>query len=610
MSDNVIPCGKFDNKISFELPKSVAASAMRRITSDNSNKARKIDYLPISTNGSEVLHGGGISNIDEFLNEMPGAEGRRLIVLTLKEFLLILEKISLCDVSVRVLEIDYPVFTEIKYNSSLRVNLDILNKLLRKVESLDMKGGSFSRDQSLKNLHTVARKLRFKNGFDRHFFFAYREGYQEVFKLKEERADRVVIAFDFNSMFADCMKGDFCEPRYIRHRVFVGGDAAPENLEEGIYRVLLRGAKASFFLEKHPFLYKRLGKSYRFILNPGESVEAILFKNEIEYYGGFFQKVEVKEGFCSGKTVSHPLLDKANSLYGKRKYYRVRDDTVMENYCKMSLQLMHSATNQKVFKKKFFDSLCAVLDFLSSKFQLSFTDSTSSLEIQQFFSHNKYFSLNKCGRGFELTYLDIDANSLLFSLSAKIVANARIKVMKTIERFLSHDSVELCYSNVDSIHISIKKIEVEKFFERHKDLISDDIGCLKIQAIADQGYWFDVGRYWLKKNEKVILFKNKNFNYKGAKNEFVSKRKILVLSKSDAFSQVGYKFSNLENSFSYSKRVKVGPNTETVEFERYSFAEVESIMAADITEANEMMKSKKLKVDLFQQISKAANVDN
>lgn len=610
MSENVIVCGKLDNRISFESPRSGGLSGVRRVASDNPNKARKIAYLPISTNGSEVLHCGGISNIDEFLNEMPGAKGKRLIVLTLKEFLLILEKISFRDVNVRVLEIDYPVFAGVKYNSSLRINFDVLNKLLRKVESIDIKGGSFSRDQSLKNLHTVARKIRFKNGFDRYFFFAYREGYQEVFKLKEERADRVVVAFDFNSMFADCMKGEFCEPKYIHHRIFVGGDAAPEKLQEGIYRVLLRGAKDSFFLEKHPFLYKRLGKSYHFVLNPGDSVEAILFKNEIEYYGGFFQEVEVKEGFCSGKTVSHPLLDKANNLYGKRRYYRSRGDAIMENYCKMSLQLMHSATNQKVFKKKFFDSLFGVLNFLSSEFQLSFTNLTSSLEIQQFFSRNKYFSLDKCGIGFELTYLDIDADSLLFSFSAKIVANARIKVMKVIERFLNHDSVEICYSNVDSIHISIKRIEVENFFERHKDLILDDIGCLKVQAIADQGYWFDVGRYWLKKGEEVILFKNKNFNYKGAKNEFISKRKLLVLSKSDAFSQVGYKFSNLDNSFSYSKRVKVGTNTETVEFERYSFAEVESTVAADITEANEMMKSKKLKVDLFQHISKAANVAN
>jgi hypothetical protein len=610
MGDAFIVCGKLDNFISFGLKEPRRLSVTRRIASDNPNKVKKVAYLPISTNGNQVLHQGGISDAEDFLDEMSGFEGRRLIVLTRKEYLLILEKISLRDIRVSVFEIDYRIFTDVRFNPSLRVNFDILNRLLRKIDSLGIISGSFAKDQSLRNLHSVARKLRFKNSLDRNFFFAYKDGYQEVFILKEERSDRAIIALDFNSMFADCMKGEYCEPRSIRYRSFADDDAVPDKLEEGIYRVVLHGAKDGFFLEKHPFLYKRLGKSYRFRLNPGDSVEIVLFKNEIEYYGAFFREVEVKEGFSSSKTVAHPLLAKANGLYEKRRYYRLRGDAVMENYCKMSLQMMHSSTNRRIFKRKRFDSLRGALDFLSSEFQLNFDEGSGLSDYHRFFHNNKYFSLKNSGGSLVLTYLDIEADSLLFSLSAKIVANARIKVIKTIERLLGHRSVEICYSNVDSIHISLEMDEVENFIERHRDLISDDIGCLKIQAIADQGYWFDVGRYWLKKDGKVVLFKNMKFNYKGASSEFVRKRKIFVLSKSAAFSHVGYRFANLVNSFSYSKRVKADLTGASVGFERYLFPEVESAEAADITEAEELMKSKKLKADLFQRISQGGQAKN
>lgn len=603
ISKDVIVCGKFDNHISFNTPETENLSKARRIAADNPNKIKKTNYTPISTNGSKVLHQGAIFEIEDFLDALPDNDGGQLIVLTLKEYLLILDKISLRNVSVSIFEINYPLFTNIKYNTSLRANIALLNKLLKKVEHLKMKGSTFSRDQTLHHLHSIARKLRFKNGFDHFFFFAYKEGYQEVFKLKEERADKVIIAFDFNSMFADCMKGDFCEPRSICHRTFTDHSIDPAQLDEGIYRVVLKGAKESFFLDHHPFLYKRLGKSYHFRLNHGDSVEAVLYKNEINYYKSFFQEVDVKEGFCSNRTLTHPLLDNALSLYTRRRYFKSRGDEVMQNYCKMSMQLMHSSTNQKVFKTKYFNSLHAVLSFLSSEFQLNFNEEINTAEIRNFFKKSKYFNLDKDKRGIRLVYLDIKADSLLFSVSAKIIANARIKLLETIERFLGHNSVEICYSNIDSIHISIDKSEVDRFLTLHKDLISDDLGKLKIQAIADQGYWFDVGRYWLKKNGKVVLFKNKNFNYKGAKNEFISKRKVYSLTKSEAFSHLDFFFANLENSFSYSKRVKPSSTEQSLAFERYTFAEVKSIETANFTEANELMKSKKLKVSLFRHIS-------
>ena len=609
IKEEVIVCGKFNNHISFDGLNTNYLSKPRRIAVDNPNKIKKTNYTPISTNGSEVLHQGVIWKVEDFLNTI-SENGRRLIVLTLKEYLLILSKTSLLNISVSVFEINYPIFKNIKYSSTLNVNINTLSKLLNKLEYLNIKSTTFARDQTLNHLHSVGRKVRFKNSFDHFFFFAYKDGYQEVFKLKEERPNRVIIAFDFNSMFADCMKGDFCEPRSIHHKTFADYSIDPAQLSEGIYRVVLKGAKDGFFLKHHPFLYKRLGKSSYFMLNQGDSVEIVLYKNEINYFKKFFQEIHIKEGFCSKTTIPHPLLNKALSLYSRRQYFKQRGDDVMENYCKISMQLMHSSTNQKVFKKKHFESLDATLSFLSSEFLLNLPEETSLEDINDFLRKSKYFRLKKYERGVMLDYLNIKADSLLFSFSSKIIANARVKLLETIEKFIEHNTVEICYANIDSIHISIDSSEVDSFLNVHKELISDDLGCLKIQAIADQGYWFDIGRYWLKKNGKVVLFKNKSFNYKGAKNEFISKRKVYSLTRSKAFCHFDYFFVNLDNTFSYSKRVKQTSSEQSIVFERYSFTEVKSSETANHTEANELMKSKKLKVDLFRYISQPILLPN
>ena len=598
---NTIVCGRLDNRISFS--QATATQSVRRIASDHPNTARKIVNFPIATDGKRILHADGNSDAASFLEMFSTNGEKHLIVLTIKEYFLLIEQTALRDVHLSILEVNYPIMANVKQGRSLRSNLDLLHKLLKKIDALDIKGGSFSQDQTVRHLHSVARKLRFKNTLDQQFFFAYKEGYQEVFKLKEERPDRLIIAFDFNSMYADCMSGQFCEPKSIRYECFANRNTDASKLDEGMYRVILRGANAGFFLDKHPFIYKRLGMPHRFKLAPNDSIETVLFKDELLYYGKFFRDVEIIEGFCSARTVPHPLFKKSSEMYARRRKCKSRGDSVMENFYKLSLQLMHSSTNQRVFRKKRFDSIDEALTFLSSEFHLDFNAVRTS-DISRFLSKNKYIKIKNSACGVELRYLDIHADSLVLSLSARIVASARLKLMRTIERFLSDGSAEICYANVDSLHVSIAKTEVDSFLERHKDLISDQFGCLKIQAIADLGYWFDVGRYWLKKDKEVVLFKNIGFNTKWARSEFVTKRKMHVVRKAEAFSQVEIHFVNLTNSFSYVKRIKRSVDDLSLDYERYGFSEVNTPETADLTETMEIMNSKKLKVDLFRAISR------
>ncbi len=602
MKTNNIVCGKLDSRISFGELNSHDLIKAVRISAPNPNKIKEIQYAPFATDGREVYYREQIFTVDHFLEMVATQPNFCPIVLTTKEYFKILEKATLNNIKITIFEIEFPIIDGIKYSSSPRTNFNVLLKLLKKISHLKLVGGSLSRDQTSRHLYSIARKLRFKNGFDQFFFFAYREGYQEVFRLKEERRERKIIALDFNSMFADCMKGSFCEPRAIYY-VKTSRQIDPFQLEQGIYHVILKGAKDSFFLNHHPFLFKRLRKSNHFKLEVGDSVEIVLYKDEIICYQNFFEEIEVLEGFCSKETVSHPLYDSAVQLYRRRKIHQLRGNTLMANFCRTSIQFMHSSTNQRSMRRKNFTSLHSGLSFLSKEFQLNIDSKLEFSHLKELFKKNSYFKIEDMDGSIAVDYLDIRASNLLYSLSSKIISNSRIKMVEVIARLLKHKSVEICYANIDSIHISIDSSEIENFLKENSDLINAELGCLKVQAIADQGYWFDVGRYWLKKNNEVVLFKNRNFNHKGAKEPYIRKRKVVSIAQCDAFTHSEQYTFDLENSFSYSKRVKSGVTDKTLEFERFSFFEMENIETANITESTEILKSKRVKVDLFNQIS-------
>jgi len=398
------------------------------------------------------------------------------------------------------------------------------------------------------------------------------------------------------------MKGDFCNPASMEYKSFLGQSVSLGNLSNGFYRVRLRNAKQSFILKNHPFRYKRLGRSYLFELNCGDTVETLLHKEELDYYKAFFEDIDVIEGLFSKDAIEHPLLRAGIGLYSQRIYHRRRGDKIKENLCKASIQHMHSATNQNRFSKKIFDSMDKVRHFLSTEFAMNL-DTVSPEKIADFLIRHKYFGLTLTPQGYQLSYLNAGASDTIFSLSAQVVAIARLKMIKTIERLTSYKSVELCYANIDSIHVSIQRDEVDGFLQQNQDLISDQLGALKVEAIADRGYWFDVGRYWLMKNEEVILFKNKGFNHKATTEPFVCRRKVSKFVETTTFSHLQTHIMKMENSFTYHKRL-VHLTCKESRLTRFKYEEIKDLNTVNLTEAREQISSMKYKINLFQLISK------
>ena len=601
----MITCGRFDPIIAFDPAFIVRATAVRRIAALNPNRLESFQFTPIATDGRFVLHEDGLEELDAFLASHAASGKPPLILLTNREYLAALEAASLRSCRLYTFESRFPLFPQLRHAPSLQSNLTTLRKLLRKVKQLGIVASSFSRDQSTRHLHRVARALKFKSGLDRFFFFSLREGHQEVYKHVEERPDRAVVALDFNSMFADCLRGSFCEPRAIRHRIINRPLAALDALEEGIYRVVLRSARPGFIEDHHPFLFRRLGRSFHFRLDVGGSVETLLHKSELLHFARFFDAVDLIEGFCSRRAIAHPLAKAAERLYSRRLHARSRGDDALEQFCKSSLQLMHSATNQRHDKRTGFVSPRELRDFLASNYSLSLDAQVPPADLQRFLGRSAYFGVRDRANRLELRHLDIDAAGTVYCLSSGVLANARVKLLAAIERFVAYDSVQVCYANIDSVHLSIAKDRLDAFFQHFRDLIGDSLGQMKVEAIADRGYWFDVGRYWLLKDGRVAQFRNKGINHGRSQDAFVARRRAFAHHEAEAFSHLRPFVMRLEDSFSYTKKLG-SPGNETTDFVRCSIDEIETGAAMNVTEAAEILRSRGRKVELFAKISEEA----
>lgn len=593
-----IVCGKFDNIINFDKFVCLKQSKIR-IGSINPNKLTREKYIPISTKQGIIFHNGMEYNSREFLSSYNSESLDSLIVLTYKERELILEELIDFNVKLKVFEKIYPIFDDIKFSSSPYINYIRLCELIKVISDFEFYGLSLSKYISTKYLYKIERKLKFKSSFDNIFAFAYKGGYQEVFKLKEERVDRCIIAMDFNSMYPDSMQGMFLEPKSIRYKKFENYDIDITSLNFGLYHIILSEPLNTFFKNFHPFKYVRLFQSFYFNLENEHEIEILLFKNEIEYYSKFFKKVKIIEGFYSNNLILHPLGAEARNLYNERLKHKKCGNKILEKLSKFKLITLHSASNRKKFEKKIFSTKKHLKNYLSKNYMLNIPEDTKEL---LYINNQEKFKFYKNKNNYLVNSIKLNSCETIYSLSSQVVSNSRLKMIKTIESFLSFDSVEICYCNVDSIHISIQKDKVDKFFDTYKYLFSEKMGNLKVESISDKGYWFDTGRYWLFKNNQVEKYKNIIFNKKGEKKEFIKNIKLQYVVKNDFYDYVKTSYKNIFSSFSYHKKVNFDLS-DTYSFSRYNFKEIESLDVAIKSMETESLNSKHRKVELLNQIA-------
>lgn len=594
-------CGKFHNTIC----KTSVVNSPRgslRIGSSNPNKLQIQLYRPISTDGRVVFDGDTPHAIRSFLKNIKFLKHQRLIVLTNNERDLMLPHLLDFGITVDVFENKYPIFPDVKFRSSLKHNLAYLKKGITRITTMGITGGSLARYVSTTFQYKVERKIRKKLDIDKYFGFAYTGGYQEVFKFCEARPGRKIIAMDFNSMFLSCMQGDFPDPKNLRVTSINKFVTSLSKIEAGVYRVILEKPVTSFIQDFHWFKYVEEGKKRTFSINHEMSVETLILHSELKYLCKHFDSIFVVDAVTSEGSIGHPLFKVGKNIYRNRLSAKHNGDNVLEKYCKMTLSMLHSVTNPRRSQKVSFKTLKSLVNYLKKRFGIIFSDE-SEMYLVRSLNNMVGFSLRKKDYGLILEHPVFDNPNQIFSLSSTVLANSRVKILQTIEELTNFPSVEICYVNIDSIHISVDEKLVDDFIKHHKSMFSSEFGQLKMECIADAGYWFGVGRYWLFKDSNVVQFKNKIFNSSWVKTPFSFQRKIYRIIKNTTFKYIRPINLHIDKSLDYSKPISKFDSDLNINYRRYRFDEISNQTVAAESERKEAIASKALKVTVLNMIA-------
>lgn len=595
-----ISIGRFDTLDEFEF---IGTTDKTRIRSNNPNLVGFREFTPIASDGFKVIYNGGTYLTNEFSFIVKKKNLTNLMVLTNKEKMLLMENGNDFAYHLHVLEHNFPIFNNIKFSGHLESNIKSLSCCLRRIKQLGISGCSLGHHVVTEGLYRTERKIRWKNSLDANFFFANFGGYQEVFKLKEEREERIIIALDYNSMYASCMSGAFLEPKNLSYQRF-DCEFMQESTPAGFYRVKLINPINEFIKKYHPFKFTKLNRSYSFNLKDQDEITLLLFTDEIEYYQKHFEKVYIIDGITSSKTIEHPLKNLATKLYNKRIKAKAENNQTLDSYIKLKLALLHSSTNKRKEKISTFANFSDLSDFLKKEFHLARPSDVSRDEFIHIIGDSKSFSIEFYNDTVRLTYPSRNNAEQIFSLTARVLANARLKMTKTLEFLMAFNELELCYVNIDSIHISIPKHTKESFLNYAKDIISDELGKLKIQCCSDKGYWLDVGRYWLVEDDrKVSKYANIGFNFFGNSHPFVSQRKKLVRYHNHDFDFCKSHYINIESSFSFKKKLLMENNCSQ-NYERYDFHEISTLSQMMKSEQKEVSNSLQKKASTFHHLKR------
>ena len=600
-SGNHVVCGPNDPVIFLDQACDERHQAINRIWSKNPNRLRTTEFIPFGTNGSIVYDGQQDIDARDFLIKNKQAKGL-LIVLTAKEYEQLFEAISDISVDVSVLELDFPIFDNINYQKSPKKNHSNLQRLLKKIEKWNLNYNSLSHNFSSVNQYRVERKLRLKSGLDGFFHYLDPSSFQEVFKLKESRADRCVIALDFNSMFLDCMRGTFPEPKALHYRKnqrkYNG-----ENLLPGMYHVIFEGISDSTAEHYLPFRYTVGNESFRFNISKNDNVEVLVTHDELCAYHKLFRSAFIVQEITSKKSISHPLINYAESVYKKRLNYKNQGASELQRLAKYELQIMHSCTSIRTKSRDHFRSNADFFRWLEIKYWALFPRERDA-KLKRLTSLLKKRSIQLQQKSERLSVISdyFFSSHNVHCLSRVVVAKARVKLFSVIKRFQYMEDVSICYANVDSIHVSVKKSSVDLFLNEIGDLIGDEAGKFKIESIADQGYWLDVGRYWLFRDGKVEAFKNSTLHHKGTKTPFTYARTIKRLIKSDAFGHVKKSRVTIPSLLSYRKKVGCTRDENSIKYERFNYSDIQSLEHVKITTQEEEAKSKDLKARVIREV--------
>lgn len=600
LAGHKIGIGRHDDN--FDYLQDVGTNNRVRLGSHSPTELHWVEYDIISTDGSLILHRGVIFSVSDFIAMALSKNLADLMVLTKKERDFLISNFATFGLKVAVFEECFPFFDKIRYVANLADNVKEARRRLNEMKDKGVRGGSAHRWYSAVYKFRQERVLRCKSSLDRTVYFACLPPYQEVFKAKEARAGRTIYALDFNSMYAACMQGTFPSPKNLKHVRFGPEDVLNDDSFDGFYRVVLKEAKDTFFLKFHPFRLAKSNNAYNFNLSFGDSLEVFLPRDEVLAYTKFFASVELVEGIVAKKSISHPLAKEVRELFCIKESASAGE--VKRRLAKFQMLIASSAGNPVRYQKKRFRTLDEAVTAIENTLSIVFDPALSSEQKIDLAKMGNRLKIDAAVSGdYRAEIFKTDTCEAVYSLFSKTVSNSRIKMMALIERLLSVNSLEICYANVDSLHVSIANSDEQRFRDVLSGDLSREMGGLKIQAVATSGYWSDLGRYWLLDSNSVVKYANVIFKTNATNNPFVDRRVIKRLHSLYGFTYVQSFFLRIQKTFSYKKRLIPSLCLDKVDYCRYDLSDVASASVASSSVAREMMDSYHVKSALFNEVA-------
>lgn len=592
--------GRHDDNFEFLLD--ITENHRVRIGSSNPAKLAWIEYSIISTDGTIVLYQGNRYLKVDFLDLVSSKKIRNILVLTSKERDMLVNDFTDYDLNLSVLEKCFPFFEAIKYVSNLDDNIKEARRRLQETKEMGIYGGTANKWYSNLYRFRQERDLKYKSNLDHKIYFSCLPPYQEVFKAKESRSNRLIYALDFNSMYPACMQDTYPSPKHLKYLKFDIDEVLNASYPDGFYRVVFKEAKDTFFLKYHPFRLAKSNKSYNFNMEVGDSLEVFLPRDEILSYSKYFTSVELVEGIVAKKSIGHPLAVELKELFLVKK--SSTSGSVKRKLVKFAMLMASSASNPLRYYSKKFRTLDEIVTEVEKVFCIKFDSSLSTEQKIEMAKAANRLKIALHASGLYTTKIfKIDNNDAVYTLFSKTVSNSRIKMMTLIEKLFSIDSLELCYANVDSLHVSIDMADSSRFLSLLSEDISAEMGGLKVEAIAACGYWSDLGRYWLMNARVVVKYSNVFFKSKATKNPFIDHRLIRRIHTLHGFRYVQPFFLRIQQTFSYKKKIVHPLQVDNVDYKRYDGTDVLSASVACSSVSAEMIDSYHVKSELYGEVA-------
>lgn len=359
----------------------------------------------------------------------------------------------------------------------------------------------------------VCNSVRMATDLDARFYTAWHLPVQDSYILEETRPDRHIIAIDFNAMYPSCMQQKFPKPSQMRLVSYRREVLPNETLPFGLFRCNLLRPSSGFIRKYNPLRAFFFGRYLRASLTGGVTVD--LHDFEISFYQRHFEHIYIFDAIVSDESISHPLAADARRSFSRRMHYLANNNKALANREKFLSTLLTSCTHRPRRSRRGFSTGDLAEEFLKENFGIVTSVDDLESPAGRWLQGRKGLTVSRSIEGTLCDVPDLKDRSACFVFNQRIVARSRIVMLEMMQKVLDlAPDVEICYSNIDSLHFSIPSDCLKPVLGKLRLEASDHMGGYKIEAVSRGGLWLEPGRYWLYSGD-VVKFRNRSIGSNG-----------------------------------------------------------------------------------------------